>query len=177
MPKTLDVTQEVGTLIFNVRSQKVILDTDLARLYGVPTKRLNEQVKRNAKRFPEEFMFQLSQEEAEALLLSRSQNATLKRGQNIKYLPRVFTEHGALMAANVLNSPQAVTMSVTIVKAFVKLRRMVLSIEELSHKVAALERGFSKHGEQFDVVFDAIRQLLAPPDPPRKRIGFHADGE
>jgi len=175
MPKTLEVTQEVGTLIFCIRGHKVILDTDLAKLYGVPTKRLNEQVKRNADRFPEEFMFQLSQEEAEALHLSRSQIATLKRGHNIKYLPRVFTEHGALMAANILNSPQAVTMSVAIVKAFIKLRQLALSIEELSHKVAALERAFSKHDQQFDVVFDAIRQLLAPPDPPRKRIGFHSE--
>ncbi len=175
MPKALDVTQEVGTLIFNIRGHKVILDADLARLYGVPTRRLNEQVKRNADRFPEEFVFQLTSEEAEALLLSRSQNAILKRGQNIKYLPRVFTEHGALMAANVLNSPQAVTMSVAIVKAFVKLRQMALSIDELSRKVATLERGFKHHGKQFDAVFDAIRQLLAPPDPPRKRIGFHAD--
>ena len=96
MPKALDVTQEVGTLIFSVRGHKVILDADLARLYGVPTRRLNEQVKRNADRFPQEFMFQLTREEGEALLLSRSQNATLKRGHNIKYLPRVFTEHGAL---------------------------------------------------------------------------------
>ena len=175
MSKSLEVSPEVGTFIFTIRGQKVILDSDLARLYGVPTKRLNEQIKRNAERFPEEFMFQLSQEEAAALLLSRSQIATLKRGQNIKYLPRVFTEHGALMAANVLSSPQAVTMSIAIVKAFVKLRRMALSIEELSRKVSSLERGFRQHGEQFDAVFQAIRQLMVPPDPPRKRIGFHSE--
>jgi len=175
MPKALDVTQEVGTLIFLIRGQRVIVDSDLARLYGVPTKRLNEQIKRNAERFPEEFMFQLSRQEAEALLLSRSQNATLKRGYNIKYLPRVFTEHGALMAANILNSPQAVTMSVAIVKAFVKLRRMALSVEQLSRKVASLERGFRQHGEHFDEVFDAIRQLMNPPAPSRKRIGFHSE--
>ena len=119
-------------------------------------------------------MFQLSKEEAEALLLSRSQFATLKRGQNIKYLPRVFTEHGALMAANVLNSPQAITMSVAIVKAFIQLRALAFSIGELSQKVAALERGFLQHGEQFEVVFDAIRQLLEPPEVPTKEIGFHS---
>ncbi len=175
MPKAHDVIPEVGTLIFEVRKQKVVLDADLARLYGTSTKAFNQAVKRNAERFPEEFMFELTTEEAEAVRRSRSQNVTLKRGQNIKYLPRVFTEHGALMAANVLNSPQAVTMSVAIVKAFVKLRQMALSIDELSRKVAALERGFRNHGEQFDAVFDAIRQLLAPPDPPRKRIGFHGD--
>lgn len=175
MSKSFEVATEVGTLIFTIRGQKVILDSDLARLYGVLTKALNQAVKRNADRFPEEFMFELSQQEAEAIRLSRSQNVTLKRGQNIKYLPRVFTEHGALMAANILNSPQAVTMSVAIVKTFVKLRRMVLSIEELSRKVSSLERGFRQHGEQFDAVFQAIRQLMTPPDPPRKRIGFHSE--
>jgi hypothetical protein len=162
MPNTtpLDLAPEVGTLIFSIRGHKVVLDADLAKLYGVPTKALNQAIKRNAERFPEEFMFQLSKEEAEALLLSRSQNVTLKQG--------------ALMAANVLNSPQAVTMSVAIVKAFIKLRELALSIGELSQKVAALERGFLQHGEQFEVVFDAIRQLLEPPEVPTKEIGFHS---
>jgi hypothetical protein len=174
MPHSLEVAPEVASLILTIRGHKVILDADLAKLYGVPTKALNQAVKRNPHRFPEEFMFQLSKEEADAILLSRSQNVTLKRGQNIKYLPRVFTEHGALMAANVLNSPQAITMSVAIVKAFIKLRQMALSIGELSQRVAALEQGFLHHGEQFEAVFDAIRQLLQPPDAPSKEIGFHA---
>ncbi len=160
--------------ILCLRNQRVILDADLATLYGVPTKRLNEQVKRNIERFPEEFMFELSREEAEELTRSRSQFATLKRGQNIKYLPRVFTEHGALMAANVLNSPHAITMSVAVVKAFVRMRGLFLSIDDLSHKLNHLERGFKEHGRQFEILFKAIRQLMAPlPDPPRKKIGFH----
>jgi hypothetical protein len=172
MSKTL-VSHDLNQIILTIRGHKVILDSDLAKLYGVPTKRLNEQVKRNTERFPEEFMFTLTQEEAAELLCSRSQNATLKRGQNIKYLPRVFTEHGALMAANVLNSPQAITMSVAIVKAFIKLRRLALSIEEVARKVESLERGFKKHGQHFDTVFKAIRQLMAPPpEPPRKKMGF-----
>jgi hypothetical protein len=163
----------ITPLILTVRGHRVLLDADLATLYGVPTKRLNEQVKRNIERFPEEFMFQLTKAEAEVVRLSRSQIATLKRGQNIKYLPRVFTEHGVLMAANVLNSPRAVAMSVAIVKAFVRLRQMVLSVEELSRKVTTLER---KYDGQFKIVFDALRQLMAPPpEPPKKRIGFHAN--
>lgn len=99
MSKSLEVSPEVGTFIFTIRGQKVILDSDLARLYGVPTKRLNEQIKRNAERFPEEFMFQLSQEETAALLLSRSKIATLKRARTLSILPYAFTEHGALQAA------------------------------------------------------------------------------
>ena len=163
----------ITPLILTVRGHRVLLDADLATLYGVPTKRLNEQVKRNIERFPEEFMFQLTKAEAEVVRLSRSQIATLKRGQNIKYLPRVFTEHGVLMAANVLNSPRAVAMSVAIVKAFVRLRQMVLSVEELSRKVTTLER---KYDGQFKIVFDALPQLMAPPpEPPKKRIGFHAN--
>ena len=162
----------ITPLILTIRGHRVILDADLAALYQVPTKRLNEQVKRNAERFPEEFMFQLTKAEAEELWASRSQFATLKRGQNIKYLPRVFTEHGALMAANVLNSPQAVAMSVAIVKAFIRLRQMALSVEELARKVDALEE---KYDTQFKAVFDAFRQLMTPPDPPRRKIGFKTD--
>jgi hypothetical protein len=104
-------SDDIESFIRTIRGQKVILADDLARLYGVPTKRLNEQVKRNRERFPDDFMFQLNREEAEALLRSRSQIATLKRGQNIKYLPFVFTENGAVMSANVLNSPQSVRMT------------------------------------------------------------------
>ena len=170
------VCPNLDHLILTIRNHRVLLDADLARLYGVTTKRLNEQVRRNIDRFPQEFMFTLTQEEATELLRSRSQNATLKRGQNIKYLPRVFTEHGALMAANVLNSPQAVMMSVAVVKAFIKLRHLALSIEEVARKVESLERGFKQHGRQFDVVFKAIRQLMTPPPvTPRKKIGFNAD--
>lgn len=146
-----------------------MLDTDLAALYGVTVKRLNQQITRNQDRFPEDFCFRLTPVEWSSL---RFQNATLKRGQHRKYLPYAFTEHGAIMAATVLNSPQAVQMSVAVVRAFVKLRRMALSVEALARKVAALE---SKYDSQFRDVFQAILQLMTPPDPPRRKIGFDAD--
>jgi hypothetical protein len=171
MPQSLDLNREVGTLIFTIRGERVILDAHLATLYGVPTKALNQAVHRNLGRFPEEFMFQLTKEEAQQV---RSQFVTLPGG-HFRYLPRVFTEHGALMVANILQSPQAVTMSITIVKAFVKLRRMALTIEELARKVGTLERGFRQHGEHFQAVFDALRQLMTPPpEKPKPRIGFHS---
>ena len=122
--------QKIAPLIHEIRGERVMLDSDLARIYGVTTKRLNEQVKRNVDRFPDDFAFQLIKEEAAgsnrsqfATSSSRSQFATLKRGQNIKYLPHVFTEHGAIMAANVLNSKQAVEMSVFVVRAFVSFEK------------------------------------------------------
>jgi hypothetical protein len=155
--------------ITRVRGYAVILDSDLAALYGVPVKRLNEQVRRNSERFPVNFMFQLTNAEWDSL---RSQFATLKRGQHRKYSPYVFTEHGAIMAATVLNSAQAIRMSIAVVTAFVKLRRMALSVEALARKVNALER---KYDERFRAVFDAVRRLMHPPDPPRKRIGFHSE--
>ncbi len=129
----------IESLIHTIRGQKVILADDLARLYGVPTKRLNEQVKRNRGRFPDDFMLQLSHEEAEALLRSRSQIATLKRGGNIKYRPFAFTENGAVMSANILNSPQAVRMSVFVVRAFVKMRELLTGTRELAAELRKLE--------------------------------------
>ena len=159
----------VEQAILLVRGEKVILDSDLAKLYGVTTKRLNEQVKRNRERFPDDFMFQLTSEEARLSQRSRSQIATLKWGQNIKYLPYAFTEHGAIMAANVLNSKTAVAASVQVVRAFVRLRQMLASNAELARKLEGLER---KYDHQFKVVFDAIRQLMTPPEPKRKQIGF-----
>jgi hypothetical protein len=154
-------------VITRVRGHAVILDADLAALYGVPVKRLNEQVRRNADRFPEDFVFQLSEQEWKAL---RSQFATSKGRGGRRYLPYAFTEHGAIMAANVLNSAQAIQMSVAVVRAFVRLRRMALSVEGLARKVDALEQ---KYDKQFKVVFDAVRRLMSPPpEPPRKRIGF-----
>ena len=156
-------------VIRRVRGHAVILDSDLAALYGVTTKRLNEQVRRNRKRFPEDFVFQLSWSEAQ---ISRSQNATLKHGYNIKYRPYAFTEHCAIMAANVLNSPRAAEMSVMVVRAFIRLRRMALSVEGLARKVLELEK---KYDRQFKVVFDAVRRLMTPPEPPSKRIGFNAE--
>jgi len=165
---------DVGSLIITIRNQKVIVDRDLAEIYGVQTRRLNEQVKRNPERFPEDFMFQLTKEEVDYWLRSRSQIAILKRGKNIKYLPYAFTEHGAIMAANVLNSPQAVRMSVFVVRAFVKLREMLTTHKELAHKLAELERKLQNHDESIRSLVVAIRQLMRPqePQPPKKRIGF-----
>lgn len=153
-------------VITRVRGHAVILDADLAALYGVTVKRLNEQVRRNAARFPENFMFRLSTGEWNSL---RSQFATLKRGQHRKYLPYAFTEHGAIMAATVLNSQQAIKMSIAVVTAFVRLRRMALSVEALARKITALE---GKYDKQFRVVFDAIRELMSHPSPSNRIEGF-----
>ncbi len=156
-------------ILFHVRGQSVIIDSDLARLYGVTTKRLNEQVKRNNARFPDDFCFRLTDREWNNL---RSQNATSKTRGGRRHAPYVFTEHGAVMAANVLNSKIAVQMSVTVVRAFVKLRRMALSVEGMARKIEAMEK---KYDKQFHVVFDAIRQLIMAPEPNRTRIGFNKD--
>ena len=123
--KELIPSERIEQIILLIRGEKVILDADLARPYGVPTKRLNEQVKRNAERFPSDFVFKLTQEEAWEWFYSRSQIATLKRGSNIKYLPYAFTEHGAIMAANVLSSKLAIEMSIFVVRAFVHLRKLL----------------------------------------------------
>jgi len=152
--------------ITRIRGHAVILDADLAALYGVPVKRLNEQVRRNPDRFPEPFIFQLTASEWDSL---RSQFATLKRGQHRKYRPYVFTEHGAIMAATVLNSPQAIKMSIAVVSAFVNLRRMALSVEALARKLAVLE---GKYDKQFKIVFDAIRQLMSYSPPSNQVEGF-----
>lgn len=175
MPKSLDVTPDVDGLIRTIRNQRVILDSDLAALYAVPTFRFNEAVKRNQDRFPEDFRFQLSREEAEAWRRSRSQFAILKRGQNIKYLPWAFTEHGALMAANILNSDRAVAMSVYIIRAFIRLREELAANTTLEKRLAVIEKTLVSHDSALRDVIQKIRPLLLPPpDPPRKRIGFHS---
>lgn len=170
----LIVLEEIEPLIKTVRGQKVILDNDLARLYGVTTKRLNQQVRRNIDRFPADFLFQLTEDESESL---RLQIATLKtgRGQHRKYQPLAFTEHGAFMAATVLNSPQAIEMSVFVVRTFVKLRHLVLGHQELAAKLDQLERKVVGHDESIQQIVAAIRQLMAAPQPkPRpRRMGFH----
>ncbi len=158
--------------IRRIRGHPVVLDSDLAVLYGVTPKRLNEQVKRNISRFPDDFMFQLSFSEWDSL---RSQFATLKRGEHRKYLPYAFTEHGSIMAATVLNSPQAISMSLSLVRAFVKLRRMTLSVETLTRKVSALENGFSHHGKKFQIVFDALRKMMETPQSSKRKIGFSTE--
>lgn len=158
--------ERVESVVLVIRGEKVILDADLARLYGVTTSRLNEQVGRNRERFPEDFVFQLTGEESATL---RSQNAISKSRGGRRYLPFAFTEHGAIMAANVLNSQRAVQASVQVVRAFVKLRRILASHTELAKKLAELE---GKYDSQFKIVFEAIRKLMAPPVVKRKEIGF-----
>jgi hypothetical protein len=169
------LVDRIDPLIRTIRGHNVILDSDLAALYGVSTKRLNQQVQRNRERFPDDFMFQLTAEEAESL---RLQNATLKtgRGKHRKFLPYVFTEHGTIMAANVLSSPLAVEVGDFVVRAFVKLREAIATHKDLARKIDALER---KYDAQFKVVFDAIRQLMAPPPAPKRRgrIGFARENE
>ncbi len=168
--------ERIERAIYLIRGHKVMLDSDLAALYGVLTKRLNEQVRRNRERFPQDFLLQLTRPEYDRL---RSQFATLntppRRGQHRKYLPYAFTEHGALMAATVLNSPVAVQVSIQIVRTFVRLRQLLATHAQLARKLAELER---KYDVQFKVVFDAIRQLMAPEVPaPKRRIGFQVKGE
>jgi len=156
-----------------VRGQRVMLDTDLAELYGVTTKRFNEQVKRNVERFPTDFMFQLTAEEHDSL---RSQIATSKTGRGgRRYLPYVFTEHGAIMAASVLSSPRAVEMSVFVVRAFVQLRELLGSSRELADRLDDLERKLSTHDQAIAGVIDAIRRLTSVPAKPSRPIGFTAD--
>ena len=164
--------ERIERAIILVRGEKVMLDSDLAEIYGVETKALNQAVKRNASRFPVDFVFQLTAKEAESL---RSQIVTSNDGRGgRRYLPYAFTEHGALMLANVLNSECAAQTSVMVVRAFVKLRQMLASNTELARKLEALER---KYDAQFKVVFDAIRQLMSPPAKPKREMGFHVKYE
>lgn len=149
-----------------------ILAADLAYIYGVETRALNQAVKRNIEKFPHDFMFRLTRTEVQEIAASRSQSVILKRGQNIKYLPYAFTEHGAIMAANVLNSPRAVQMSVFVVRAFVRLRQMIITHKELAAKLRELERKVSEHDGDIRSLFQAIRQLMTPAEPNKRKIGF-----
>ena len=161
--------ERIQQIILYIRSEKVILDTDLAALYGVTAKRLNQTVKRNIARFPIDFMFQLTKEEADFVFRSRSQIVTLKRGRNVKYLPYAFTEQGVAMLSGLLNSPRAIQVNVEIMRAFVRLRQMLSSHADLARKIENLEK---KYDIQFRQVFDAIRELMTPPEPKRNPMGF-----
>ena len=159
--------ERIENSIYYLRGEKVMLDVDLAKLYGVPTKVLNQAVKRQANRFPVDFMFQLSADEEAAL---RSQTVTSKQGRGgRRYPPYAFTEQGVAMLSSVLNSERAVLVNIEIMRAFVRLRQMLASNEELARKLATMEK---KYDAQFKVVFDAIRQLMQPPAPKRRPIGF-----
>lgn len=178
------VVDRIEPCILLIRGQRVMLDADLAALYGTTTKAFNQAVKRNLDRFPADFMFRLTAEEtedvrsrsvtaSEASPIMRSQSVTASR-RNIRYLPHAFTEHGAIMAASVLNTPRAIEVSVYVVRAFVKLREFLSTHKELAGKLAELERKVASHDGAIQSLVAAIRRLMEPPPtPPRSRIGFH----
>ena len=162
-------TESIVNKIVFLRGEKVLLDHDLAELYGVETKVLKQAVRRNIKRFPDDFMFELTKEENQSL---RSQNVTLKRGRHSKYSPFAFTEQGVAMLSSVLNSERAIEVNISIMRAFVQLRKMIASHDKLARKLAELEQHLESHDEQIQAIFEAIRQLMIPPTKPRKKIGF-----
>ena len=181
---------QIESAILLIRGEKVMLSHDLARLYGVETRTLNQAVTRNLERFPDDFVLQLTEEEwvalrSQTVILNdqgqpfpeetpaalRSQIVILKRGQHSKYLPYAFTEQGVAMLSSVLRSPRAVQVNVAIMRSFVRLRQLLLTNADLAKKLDAMERNYDG---QFKIVFDALRQLMAPPDKPRREIGFHA---
>jgi phage regulator Rha-like protein len=177
---TLVPVEQITQSILVFRGQKVLLDTELAALYGVTTKRLNEQVKRNLERFPEDFLFRLSAAEVEAL--NRSQFATgSQKHRDPRFPPYAFTEHGAIMAAMVLNSARAVEMSVYVVRAFVQLREILSSNRQLARQLAQLEARLEKRLTEHDVtiaaILSAIRELMNPQGPKPRPIGLTADLE
>ncbi len=177
MAKTLEgqlvPLERIESRIFVLRGHRVMLDRDLAGLYGVATRVLNQAVKRNKDRFPEDFMFRLTKEESSLVLASRSQIVTLKRGQNIKYAPHVFTEHGAVMLANVLRSRVAIRASIQVVRAFVHLRQMLATHDDLARKIEAIERRVGRHDVELQEVLRILRKLLEPPPvPPKRSLGF-----
>ena len=164
--RVLIPVERIQKAILLIRDQKVMLDADLSSLYGVDTKVLVQAVKRNIERFPQDFMFQLSQEEFAYL---RSQIVTSSDWGGRRYPPYAFTEQGVAMLSSVLRSPRAIHVNIEIMRVFIRLRQMLASNVELAWKLDALER---KYDAQFKVVFDAIRQLMAPPEPKRRAIGF-----
>ena len=184
-PGTLLVPEKLTPLVHYLRHEKVILDSDLAELYGVGTKRLNEAVKRNLDRFPSDFMFQLTENEVESL---RSQIATSKNAGSLlpiqseieesrggrRTLPYAFTEQGVAMLSSVLRSPRAVEVNIAIMRTFVQLRRLMDSNALLAEKIEALEEKYAEHDQHFQIVFEAIKQLISSPTPPTREIGFHA---
>ena len=174
--KDLIPREVIENKIYLIRGQKVMLDRDLAKLYGVPTKRLKEQVRRNIKRFPEDFMLELTMQELEIL---RSQFATSSWGGE-RYLPYAFTEQGVAMLSSVLNSERAIEVNIAIMRAFVRLREILLTHKDLAAKIAALELKYKNHDMRFSeydkhimAIFEAIKKLMAPPpEKPRRMIGF-----
>jgi hypothetical protein len=167
--KAIALSERIEDRICLFRGHKVMLDSDLAELYGVETRILIQAVKRNLDRFPSDFMFQLTNQEVRRL---RSQSVILDRKSHLKYRPYAFTENGVAMLSSVLNSKKAVQVNIEIMRAFVRLRKMISSHSVLAKKIVELEK---RYDHQFKVVFDAIRELMAPPKPKTKKIGFDLD--
>ncbi len=174
MPTAAEIAPAlIESRIYIVRGHKVLLYSDLAELYGVPTKVFNQAVKRNRQRFPEDFMFRLTLEEGRHLEALRSQTVTLKRGQHRKYAPYVFTEQGIAMLSSVLNSERAILVNIAIIRTFVRLRQLLASHEELARQLDELRWRQEEHGQQIQAVFETIQHLIeAPADEPKRRIGF-----
>jgi hypothetical protein len=180
--QSLSRVDKISSLIRTIRGKKVILDADLARIYGVSTKALNQAVKRNLKRFPDDFLLRLSSDELE-ILRSQFVTSSLHGGQ--RYLPYAFTENGAIMAANVLNSPEAVRMSVFVVRAFVQMRDLLGGTKELARQLADLEKKLTARLDVHEtVIVDVLRRVMEildppppPPEPPKRRIGFQVEPE
>lgn len=169
------ISQEAITnKIILLRGKKAMLDRDLAKLYGVTTGNLNKAVKRNIERFPEDFMFQLTKDEGKTLSF---QIGSLKRGQHQKYLPYVFTEQGVAMLSSVLRSKRAIQVNIAIMRVFVRIKEMISTHKELAHKLSDLERKIEKHDEEIRSIFEAIRQLMAPPEGKRQIIGFQSHND
>ena len=183
MNKEIVPIERIAGSIYLLRGQRVMLDFDRAGLYGVATKVLNQALKCNTIRFPDDFMVQLSKNEVERISQivttspgaqrSRSQIVTLKRGHNIKYRPYAFIEQGVAMLSSVLKSKRAVKVNIAIMRAFGRLRGVLETNRKLAQKFAELEKRVGKHDERIDAILEAIRQLMAPPEKPRREIGFH----
>ena len=190
MSEQIIPAEQIALRIRRFRGEKVLLDFDLAALYGVETRALNQAVRRNADRFPADFMFQLSSEETETLSqlvtpsvaghdVSNSSQIVMSSGKyrGKRYRPYAFTEQGVAMLSSVLNSESAVKMNIAIMRAFVQLRRALETNRELARKFSELERRIDKHDAEIDAILEAIRQLMAPPEKPRREIGFHVREE
>ena len=173
--KTIALTDEsIINKIYYLRDQKVMLDRDLAELYGVQPIRLREQVKRNAARFPEHFMFQLTEKEVEMMV---SQNAIPSKKHLGGYLPYAFSEHGVLMLANVLKSETAITVSLRLIEIFVKMREMLSTHKDVLLKLEQLEKKIMTHDRELQIIFTALKKLINPPQEPRPKIGFRRAGD
>ncbi|MBI3591567.1 MAG: ORF6N domain-containing protein [Candidatus Melainabacteria bacterium] len=167
---SLIAEEKIEKKIFLIRGKKVMLDKDLAELYGVKTKALNQAVKRNIERFPEDFVLNLSREEAYSL---RSQFVTLKQGQHIKHLPYAFTEQGVAMLSSILKSKKAILVNIQIMRAFTRLKRLTTTHKELAKKINELETKVTKHDKEIQSIFDAIHKLIEPQiNKPKRKVGF-----